>query len=54
MISRLLEEVEQIFAWDELQNEQEEGSGLERTVKRHDVRMRTKRLVQGSLYARIV
>ena len=54
MVSRLLEEVKQVFAWNELQKKKKKCTSLERTMQRHDVGMRTQGLMQCSLYAMVL
>ena len=53
MVSRLLEEVKQVFAWNELQKKKKKCTSLERTMQRHDVGVRTQGLMQCSLYAMV-
>ena len=54
MVSRLLEEVKQVFAWNELQKKKKKCTSLERTMQRHDVGVRTQGLMQCSLYAMVL
>lgn len=50
MVPRLLEEVEEILAWYELEHEQEERRGVEYAMQRHDVGVLRERLVYLSLF----
>jgi len=49
MVASLLQEVEEIWAWNELEKEKKEAGSLEGTMKGDDVGMWRKRLMDGDL-----
>ena len=49
MVTSLLQEIEEVLAWNVLEKEKKEARSFEGTVEGHDVGMWTKRLMDGDL-----